>query len=99
MSLCSFHSNQFSKRPSNSVYVDSSPDHFDDPKVETLVEILVRVWDSAWGAVSTAALSDATPIALSGHSRSRYDYGSLVDQALNGVTNYTWTNQGGPDVW
>ncbi|KAK7752193.1 hypothetical protein SLS62_005937 [Diatrype stigma] len=81
------------------VYVDSSPDHFDDPKVETLVEILVRVWDSAWGAVSTAALSDATPIALSGHSRSRYDYGSLVDQALNGVTNYTWTNQGGPDVW
>lgn len=79
--------------------MDSSPDHFDDPKVETLVEILVRVWDSAWGAVSTAAISDATPIALTGHSRSRYDYGSLVDQALNGVTNFTWTNQGGPDVW
>ncbi|KAI0440552.1 alkaline phosphatase [Xylaria telfairii] len=81
------------------VYADSSPDAFDDPKVETIVEILRRVWDSAWGAVSTAAISDATPIALSGHSRSRYNYGALVDQALNSVTNYTWTNQKGPDVW
>jgi alkaline phosphatase len=49
--------------------------------------------------VSTAALSDATPIALSGHSRSRYAYGPLVDQALHSVTNYTWTNHKGPDVW
>ncbi|KAI1455232.1 alkaline phosphatase-like protein [Annulohypoxylon moriforme] len=81
------------------VYVDSSADPFDDPKVETLVEILKRTWDSAWGAVSTAAISDATPIALSGHSRSRYAYGSLVDQGLNSVTNYSWTNHGGPDVW
>ncbi|CAJ2507185.1 Uu.00g083710.m01.CDS01 [Anthostomella pinea] len=81
------------------VYADSSPDAFDDPKVETIVELLKRTWDSAWGAVSTAAISDATPIALTGHSRSRYQYGSLVDQALNSVTNYTWTNQGGPDVW
>ncbi|KAI1214701.1 alkaline phosphatase-like protein [Annulohypoxylon truncatum] len=81
------------------VYVDSSADSFDDPKVETLVEILKRTWDSAWGAVSTAAISDATPIALTGHSRSRYAYGSLVDQGLNSVTNYSWTNHGGPDVW
>ncbi|KAI0135819.1 alkaline phosphatase-like protein [Daldinia grandis] len=81
------------------VYVDSSADFFDDPKVETIVELLKRTWDSAWGAVSTAAISDATPIALTGHSRSRYAYGSLVDQGLNSVTNYTWTNQGGPDVW
>ncbi|KAI1358896.1 alkaline phosphatase [Xylaria arbuscula] len=81
------------------VYADSSPDLFDDPKVETIVEILRRVWDSAWGAVSTAQIADATPIALTGHSRSRYQYGALVDQALNSVTNYTWTNQKGPDVW
>ncbi|KAI1145582.1 alkaline phosphatase [Nemania diffusa] len=81
------------------VYADSSPDAFDDPKVETIVEILRRVWDSAWGAVSTAQIADATPIALTGHSRSRYNYGALVDQALNSVTNYTWTNQKGPDVW
>ncbi|KAI1199275.1 alkaline phosphatase [Nemania serpens] len=81
------------------VYADSSPDLFDDPKVETIVEILRRVWDSAWGAVSTAQIADATPIALSGHSRSRYAYGSLVDQALRSVTNYTWTNHKGPDVY
>ncbi|KAF3056284.1 Alkaline phosphatase H [Daldinia childiae] len=81
------------------VYVDSSADLFDDPKIETIVELLKRTWDSAWGAVSTAAISDATPIALTGHSRSRYAYGSLVDQGLNSVTNYSWTNQGGPDVW
>lgn len=55
--------------------------------------------DSAWGAVSTAQIADATPIALSGHSRSRYAYGSLIDQALRSVTNYTWTDHKGPDVF
>jgi hypothetical protein len=29
-----------------SVYVDSSPDPQDDPKVETIVELLVRIWVS-----------------------------------------------------
>ncbi|KAG9255283.1 alkaline-phosphatase-like protein [Emericellopsis atlantica] len=81
------------------VYVDSSADHFDDPKVETIVEVFKRVHKGIWGAVSTALLADATPVALSGHSRSRYDYGSLIDQALNGVTNFTWTKQTGPDVY
>jgi hypothetical protein len=27
-----------------SVYADSSPDAFDDPKVETIVELLKRIW-------------------------------------------------------
>ena len=27
-----------------SVYVDSSPDPLDDPKVETIVELLFRIW-------------------------------------------------------
>ncbi|KAH7033592.1 alkaline phosphatase H [Microdochium trichocladiopsis] len=81
------------------VYADSSKSTFDDPKVETIIELLVRIWDSAWGAVSTAAIADATPIALAGHSRSRYDYGYLVETTLNGLSNYTWTKSGGPDVW
>ncbi|KAI1848682.1 hypothetical protein JX266_005541 [Neoarthrinium moseri] len=81
------------------VYADSSPDLFDDPKVETIVELLKRVWGSAWGAVSTALLADATPIALTAHTRSRYAYGPLIDQALKSLTNYTWTNHGGPDVY
>jgi alkaline phosphatase len=28
------------------VYADSSPDAFDDPKVETIVELLSRIWVS-----------------------------------------------------
>jgi alkaline phosphatase len=81
------------------VYADSSPDLYDDPKVETVVELLKRIWGSAWGAVSTAFLADATPIALTAHTRSRYAYGPLIDQALHGVTNYSWTNHGGPDAY
>ncbi|KJZ80512.1 hypothetical protein HIM_00362 [Hirsutella minnesotensis 3608] len=81
------------------VYADSSPDPFDDPKVETIVEIFRRVRRGVWGAVSTAFLADATPIALTAHTRSRGEYAPLIDQALNGVTNYTWTQHGGPDVY
>lgn len=81
------------------VYADSSPDLYDDPKVETVVELLKRIWGSAWGAVSTAFIADATPIALTAHTRSRYAYGPLIDQALHGVTNYSWTNHGGPDAY
>ncbi|RKL34528.1 hypothetical protein BFJ72_g9260 [Fusarium proliferatum] len=81
------------------VYADSSPNPFDDPKVETIVEVFKRVWGGAWGAVSTAFLADATPIALSGHTRLRGQYGPLIDQALNGITNYSWTQHGGPDVF
>ncbi|EAQ90516.1 hypothetical protein CHGG_02451 [Chaetomium globosum CBS 148.51] len=81
------------------VYADSSPDPQDDPKVETIVELLFRIWGSAWGAVSTAFIADATPIALSGHTRRRGEYGILIDQALNGVSNYSWTKTNGPDAY
>ncbi|KAF6832359.1 alkaline phosphatase [Colletotrichum plurivorum] len=81
------------------VYSDSSADDFDDPKVETIVEMVTRIWGSAWGAVTTAALDDATPAALTGHSRSRSNAGSLIDQALNGMTNYSWSAHPGPDVY
>lgn len=81
------------------VHADSSPDPFDDPKVETIVEIFRRVTKGAWGAVSTAFIADATPIALTGHTRRRAEYGPLIDQALNGLTNYSWTQHDGPDVY
>jgi hypothetical protein len=29
------------------VYADSSPDLFDDPKIETVVELLKRIWVSS----------------------------------------------------
>lgn len=81
------------------VYADSSADPFDDPKIETIVEILTRILGSAIGVVSTAFIADATPIALTGHTRLRSQYGNLIDQALRGVTNYTWTPFSGPDVF
>lgn len=34
-------------------------------------------------------MADATPIALTGHTRLRSQYGALIDQQLRGVTNYT----------
>jgi len=81
------------------VYVDSSSSAFDDPKVETIVELLTRIWGSAIGVVSTAFIADATPIALTGHTRQRANYGPLIEQSLHGVTNYTWTPYSGADVF
>lgn len=49
--------------------------------------------------MSTAFIADATPIALTGHTRLRSQYGVLIDQALNGVQNYSWTKHEGPDVF
>src|SRR6266511_277214 len=50
------------------------------------------------GIVSTAFIADATPAALTAHTRDRSQYGQVVDSFLNGITNYTWTKWDGPDV-
>jgi alkaline phosphatase len=80
------------------VYADSSPNKFDDPKIETIVELFKRLWGGSVGIVSTAFLADATPAALTAHTRDRGQYGFVIDSLLNGVQNYTWGNWSGPDV-
>ncbi|KAF2265425.1 alkaline phosphatase-like protein [Lojkania enalia] len=80
------------------VYADSSKDPFDDPKVETIAELFHRLTGGHVGIVSTAYIADATPAALTAHTRDRGQYGAVVDSFLNGITNYTWTSWGGPDV-
>jgi alkaline phosphatase len=80
------------------VYADSSKSPADDPKVETIAEIFQRIWRGGIGIVSTAFIADATPAALTAHTRDRGRYGEVVDSFLNGITNYTWTNWTGPDV-
>jgi alkaline phosphatase len=80
------------------VYADSSPNKYDDPKVESIAELFQRLWSGAVGIVSTAFLADATPGALTAHTRDRGQYGFVVDSFLNGVSNYTWGNWSGPDV-
>ena len=80
------------------VYADSSLDKFDDPKVESIAEIFQRVWKGAVGIVTTAHLADATPAALTAHTRDRGKAGFVIDSFLNGVQKYPWTNWTGPDV-
>ena len=80
------------------VYADSSPDVFDDPKVETIAELFRRHIGGAVGIVSTAYIADATPAGFTAHTRDRGEYGAVIDSYLNGITNYTWTNWTGVDV-
>ncbi|KAF2867934.1 alkaline-phosphatase-like protein [Massariosphaeria phaeospora] len=80
------------------VYADSSKSPFDDPKVETIAEIFHRLTGGLIGIVSTAYLADATPAALTAHTRDRSQYEHVIDTFLHGITNYTWTNWTGPDV-
>jgi alkaline phosphatase len=80
------------------VYADSSPNKFDDPKVESIAELFHRLRGGGVGIVSTAFIADATPAALTAHTRDRGQYGAVVDSFIHGITNYTWTNWTGPDV-
>ena len=80
------------------VYADSSEDPFDDPKVETIAELFYRVYGGHVGIVSTAFIADATPAALTAHTRDRNQYGQVIDSFVHGIVNYTWTQWPGVDV-
>lgn len=62
------------------VYPDNTADTLDDPRVETLAEIVKRTKGMSVGVVSTAEIEDATPAAVVGHTRRRSDYVPIVDQ-------------------
>jgi alkaline phosphatase len=85
------------------VWVDSSKNSFDDPKVETIVELFRRRIGGAVGMVSTAYIADATPAALCSHTRDRNQYPQIVAEYLNGASyinsTIAWpTSCQGPDV-
>jgi len=80
------------------VYADSSPDTFDDPKVETMAEMVQNLLGGGIGIISTAYIADATPAALNAHTRDRGEYAAIVDGFLNGYQNYSWVDWKGPDV-
>ena len=52
---------------------------FDDPKVETIAEIIRRNTKMAIGVVSNAELEDATPAAVVSHTRQRGTKAEIVD--------------------
>ncbi|KAL2889089.1 Alkaline phosphatase [Ceratocystis lukuohia] len=81
------------------VYPDSSPDQFDDLKVETIAELVTRILGMHWGAATTANLNGATPAALVSHTCSRSNYGPIIDYILNGITKYTGNEYVGPEVF
>lgn len=53
------------------VYENSTADPLDDPKVETISEILKRTRGMSIGIVTQAETTDATPAAMVGHTRRR----------------------------
>lgn len=53
------------------VYEDSTKDPLDDPRVETISEILKRTRGMSVGIVTQAETTDATPAAMIGHTRRR----------------------------
>ncbi|TFK27531.1 alkaline phosphatase [Coprinopsis marcescibilis] len=64
------------------VFADSSEDHFDDPKFETIAELFRRRTGGPIGIVSTAYIADATPGGLCAHTRSRDEYEAVVHEFL-----------------
>ena len=80
------------------VYADSSESPFDDPKIESIAELFRRHYGGGIGIVSTADVSDATPAALTAHSRDRGQSAQIIETTLNGINNYTWPKWNGPDV-
>ncbi|KAI8394028.1 alkaline-phosphatase-like protein [Radiomyces spectabilis] len=80
------------------VYCDSSKDPFDDPKVETITELIRRRQPKkAIGIVTTASGGDATPSAFVAHTRDRDTHAEIIDQVINGSPN--WVGPAVPDVW
>jgi len=65
------------------VYADRTPDPFDDPKQETLGELVRRATKKSIGIVSDAEIEDATPAAVVGHTRLRDEKAALVQSFLD----------------
>src|SRR5215470_10557778 len=65
------------------VYPDNTADPNDDPRVETMVELVKRTRHMAVGLVTTTEIQDATPAAMFAHTRRRSEYPAIMDQYLH----------------
>lgn len=61
------------------VYPDNTEDTLDNPKVETIVEMVKRARDMSTGIVSTAEIQDASPAAGVAHTRARGDKAEITE--------------------
>jgi len=85
------------------VWIDSSKNSLDDPKMETIAELFRRRIGGALGIVSTAYIADATPAALCAHTRDRSQYATVVTEYLHSAefvnSTFAWpTGCQQPDV-
>jgi alkaline phosphatase len=81
-------------------YPDTSPDTFDDPRVETFTELIQRTRGMSVGVASDGDVTGATAAAMYGHARERdseqrnvfvadhLDNGPFVDVILGGGARY-----------
>lgn len=61
------------------VYADRTPDSLDDPRQETIAELLRRSTGKSIGVVTDAEIEDATPASVVGHTRRRADKAEIVN--------------------
>ncbi len=60
------------------VYADRTKDPFDDPRQETIAELIRRTTGKSIGIVSDAEIEDATPAAVVSHTRRRDEKAAIV---------------------
>jgi len=65
------------------VFADRTPDPFDDPRQETLGELIRRTTKKSIGIVSDAEIEDATPAAVVAHTRLRDEKAAIVQSFLD----------------
>jgi alkaline phosphatase len=65
------------------VFPDDTTDNFDNPRVESIGELLHRTHGTSLGIVTTADVFDATPGAFGSHTQSRAAGTGIVDQYLD----------------
>lgn len=65
------------------VYPDNTADTLDDPKVETIFEMLKRATNKSLGIVTNTELQDATPAAAFAHTRRRADKPEITEMLFH----------------
>ncbi|MWV62855.1 alkaline phosphatase [Helicobacter saguini] len=86
------------------VYENHTKNPFDDPRVETMTELLKRTRGMSVGLVTTANINDATPAAFATHTRNRdmkneiaFDYLRTRPDIImgGGLANFLYDEKGG----
>ena len=82
-SMSAYMTGQKSSINAMGVYADRTADPFDDPKQETIAELIRRSTKKSIGIVSDAELEDATPAAVVSHTRIRDEKAAIVQQLFD----------------